>query len=82
MKFVLCWFLGHFYRPCCHYAYSVRGKETPRSRHTRQRYQYTCERCGFRTKQMTRTAHRAFLRAQCPTWGPRGSDSNGYRKDQ
>lgn len=61
-----CYIYGHFYRPCYH----QRGGKV----------QYECECCGALTPWMHKRQHREFVRTFIPTWGDRGSDSQGYKK--
>ncbi|MBB4867441.1 hypothetical protein HNP46_006354 [Pseudomonas nitritireducens] len=66
---------GHFYKPVCwveQHPYSpIHGR--------RVYQQYTCEHCGKKTKMMGQKELKAFLIKHCPTWGPPGGDSQGYR---
>lgn len=71
---IVCLFLGHHYHPT--YWYTHRGSVR---RPWRETFQYTCECCGEKTPVMTRKQHDVFERVECPTWGDRGSDSQGYR---
>lgn len=71
---VRCWFTKHFYRPSYEMQYTQAGKRAPMRN---RRYRYECECCGKKTKWMTNRAHEAFLDEFNPTWGPRGSDSQG-----
>jgi hypothetical protein len=67
MRSLLCVFRGHFYRPM---------HEMHRS-HVR----YTCDVCGTVTGWMNKRSHKIFITKHCPTWGARGSDSQGYKKE-
>jgi hypothetical protein len=60
-----CYVRGHFYRP----SYVQIGSKV----------RYRCDRCGTPTDWMNREEHKLFNLEQCPTWGERGSDSQGYR---
>lgn len=75
-----CWWKDHHYQPCYSWKYEQR-EHCPNGRKTKQRFQYDCERCGQKTKWMTKAQHEQFLKDKCPTWGEPGSDSQGYRKD-
>ena len=78
LGFLICLFRGHFYRPAYEYRYRARS-ESPRARHTARRYRYKCDCCGALTKWMTHKQHEAFVLKFNPTWGARGSDSQGRR---
>lgn len=41
---------------------------------------YTCDCCDYETPWMDEKMHKLFIRAYCPTWGERGTDSQGYRE--
>lgn len=61
-----CNLYGHFYRPWCY----QRGNKV----------QYECECCGELTPWMHKQVEHTFNVTFCPTWGDRGSDSQGYKK--
>lgn len=71
---IVCLFLGHHYMPS--YMYSHRG---PLRRPWKETFQYECECCGEKTPIMNRKQHEQFIIDECPSWGGRGSDSQGYR---
>lgn len=60
-----CLVYGHRYKPW-HYQ---QGSQV----------QYECCCCGRKTPWMSRVQHDLFTYYECPTWGDRGSDSQGYR---
>lgn len=70
-----CLMWGHLYRPVEEQGYVVQknGK-------SRRGARYTCECCGKKTKWMTVAEKKVFQISECPTWGDRGSDSQGYRR--
>lgn len=74
-----CKFKGHFYRPVSEFRFRAKNLN-PGTPKQSQRYRYTCERCGEKTKWMSRKENDEFNKTVCPTWGGRGSDSQGYRK--
>lgn len=61
-----CYLYGHHYHPL----YIQWGGKV----------QYECQCCGELTPWMHKREHHAFLLKFCPTWGDRGSDSQGYKK--
>lgn len=61
-----CNFYGHHYKPY----YTEWGNKV----------QYECCCCGELTPWMHKREHREFVRTVIPSWGDRGSDSQGYRK--
>lgn len=65
-----CKLKGHFYRPMHSYENIPHGK-----------VQYTCACCGKKTKWMKRKEHIKFVKKYIPTWGGRGSDSQGYKEE-
>jgi hypothetical protein len=63
-KWIECMLLGHKWRP----AYTFyRGLA-----------QYTCDCCGCKTPWMPPREHREWCAKVKPTWGGRGSNSQGY----
>lgn len=63
MKRLVCWLRGHVYLPCYEYWHcgSVRNPK-------RERFRYTCDRCGQRTAVMNVPQHKDFLRRSKPSW--------------
>lgn len=79
MKWIICLFLGHFYRPVYDYTYR-QAAHSPNGRKRNERFRYQCDCCGKETKWLTRTQHEKFVSKCNPTWGGRGSDSQGNRE--
>lgn len=66
---IKCWMLGHFYRPMHLSQIWSDGGE---------RVQYTCYCCGVKTPWMRPQRLKRFEQKYRPTWGNRGSNSQGY----
>lgn len=62
---LICYFAGHHFKPMCEMQ--------------KNRVRYTCDDCGWQTGWMTSKQEQGFNALYCPTWGGRGSDSQGYR---
>lgn len=73
---LVCLVRGHWYRPCYEHQYRQRA-HCPNGRMTHQRFRYECACCEAPTKWMNKAQHEVFLDKHNPTWGPRGSDSQG-----
>jgi len=79
MKWIICVFRRHFYRPVYDYIY-YQNPHSPNGRKRNEKFKYQCECCGRETKWMTKAQHEKFVLKYNPTWGARGSDSQGNRK--
>ena len=65
---IKCKIYGHFYRP----SHLMKGSLV----------QYTCDRCEEPTLWMHKAKHKEFIIKNCPTWGEKDSDSQGYKKNE
>jgi len=67
---------GHHYKP----AYNQKSMYCSSSQRYEPTFTYQCECCEELRSITGHKAHDEFLRTHCPTWGERGSDSQGYRE--
>jgi hypothetical protein len=75
---IYCVIRGHHYVPSYVHHWSKTAWFLPRENETMT---YECEHCGEK-RSVSREGHAAFLKKHCPTWGGRGSDSQGYRNEE
>lgn len=77
-RMLQCAIQGHHYVP----AYNQKTTFNSLTRRYEQQYTYECECCEERRTIHGKEAHDYFLATHCPTWGERGSDSQGYREQR
>jgi hypothetical protein len=73
-----CVFRGHHYYPSFHHRYKQEAWYLARKEET---FTYECCDCDTPFVVKGKAAHKEFLAAKCPSWGGRGSDSQGYKSD-
>jgi hypothetical protein len=79
LKIIICKFKGHHYKPSCEMKFTQANKHAPMRN---CRYRYSCERCSKKTNWMNQKKTDLFHIEFCPTWGDKGSDSQGYRESK
>lgn len=67
---------GHHYLPSYTHSYVKEAWYLPRTEETMT---YECDDCGEH-RTVRAEDHEAFLKTHCPTWGGRGSDSQGHKR--
>lgn len=74
----LCVLRGHYYVPSFYHQYEQKAWWAVREN---ERFTYECEDCGAPITVHGRAAHKAFIMKHNPSWGGRGSDSQGTREE-